>query len=412
LVLASLFVLVSSLAAIAQLRLEPPPANLKAAEQAGSPIGLTFNSVNDLGNDFKHLNYTVVNNSPRTIWGLVLTGIEGEDKPTLNVGAVLQPNEKRNFGTRLVITNNGSPQMVAVDFVLFRDGTFWGPDTAGEGEGLRGINEGQRAVITDVRTLLASNDATALRKLLTMEPHIPERYRMENRTKRQHGFIRGYGFGIMGLRLDLLGRGDLKGIPYRIAEMEENLGLATPPANDRRRQISRHYAFFEPVRIEEIFLGDKRVEVDEKFWADSDWLAGLRFLIKNNAGKNIVYSALSLEFPETTATGNIMVSAISYGRRPGSTIPIKDESITQTPVAAGDSFEMVLGEKGFGQLVKFLGSRHSLNDLRRVNIRISMIYFDDGTAWNGQFLKQDPNNPDRWIPIDAVAGPHKKVSGR
>lgn len=390
-------VLAFAAAAAAQSKLEPPPANLKVAEQADRRVRLAVTGIRAFGTGYKHLQYAITNTSAKTVWGLVLTGLEQSDKPTIVLGGAIQPNATQNFGIPLINPNTEANEKIAtVDFVLFRDGTFWGPDSAGESEAMRGIFEGQRAVVADAKRLLETD--AALRELLTKEPYLPELTGIENKTKRQQGFVRGYGAGVMKLRMDLNGRGDLKGVPSRIAEMEENLGLA-PPANDHRRQISRSYWFDEPIKIESLFRGNKRLEVDEKFEADSEWLKGLTLRIRNNSGRNITYLSLALEFPETIATGNLMMFPVHYGFNPVSTKPTSAKVKAEVPILPDGSFDIVLGETEFGYLKKFVESRQSMDSLKRVDIRISMIHFSDGTGWNGSWMKQDPENPRRWLPI-------------
>ena len=397
-VLVLFLVSVFSLVVRAQPKLEPIPPNLKIAEQDESPILLTPMGVHDFGNGYKHLQYTAHNTGSKIVWGFVLTGLEQANKSTIILGTAIQPNAKQNLGARLIKTNEASPQVVGIDLVLFRDGTHWGPGSVDESELLRGIFVGQRAVVSEVRQILNRNDDAALREHLTREPYLLDPARIETKTKRGEGFTKGYGAGIINLRRDLLGRGDLKGIPFRISEMEENLGLAAP-LKDGRKQISRDYWFNEPIKIEGMFRGDKPVEVDEKFSSDLDWLRGLRLRIKNNSGKSITHLSVGLDFPETTATGNIMLFPLKYGPHPASSRPPSEKVRAEVPILPDGTFEIVLDNIEFGALKKFVESRHPLDSLKRVNIRISGIYFSDGTAWNGSWLKQDPSDSRRWLPV-------------
>ncbi|MCC6328214.1 MAG: hypothetical protein IT174_06845 [Acidobacteria bacterium] len=385
----------------AQPKSLPPPQNLQIADQPGCPIRLTPSAVSDFGNGFKRLQYTASNTGTKIVWGFVLAGLEEADKqPSMVLRAAIGPGTGRGFNGPIPRSAEADPYVVSVDFVIFRDGTFWGPDSTGEADYVKGIFEGERAAVADVKRILERNDDAALREALTRDPLLADSARIDTKTKRGRGFTKGFGVVMIGLRLDYLGRGDLQGISSRLSELEISLGLAVP-SNDGRRQISRDYWFNEPIKIDGLFRGDKPVAVDERFLADSDWLKGLRVRIKNNAGKDISYISLDLEFPETIATGNVMLFPFSYGPHPIRKTTQDDSVKEQGPVPAGSHVEMVVDDVVFNRLKGFLESRQPLDSVTRVKIRISMIHFTDGTAWGtGSFLKPDPNDPRRWNPVN------------
>ncbi|MBK9155925.1 MAG: hypothetical protein IPM25_17230 [Chloracidobacterium sp.] len=235
-----------------------------------------------------------------------------------------------------------------------------------------------------------------MRMFLTREPYLIDYTPHEQRTTRQHAFFRGYGAGMSALRLEMHGRGDLEGIPFRVAEMEQNLGLVPVQKSDTsQRQISRSYWFFEPVKIESVYLQDKPIEIDKKFAAGPDWLNGLRVRIKNTSGKRITYLSLGLEFPETASTGAMVTSTMNYGMPAHRKVPGIPDLLSATPDSV---LELELADKEFAGILRILESRIPLSDLTRVNIRISMIHYDDNTGWAGHPLIQDPADPTRWLP--------------
>jgi len=55
----------------------------------------------------------------------------------------------------------------------------------------------------------------------------------------------------------------------------------------------------------------------------------------------------------------------------------------------------------YAKISNFVGNRHSISSINRIELEISFIVFEDGTAWSvGDFMRQDPNNPDRYIPVE------------
>lgn len=94
-----------------------------------------------------------------------------------------------------------------------------------------------------------------------------------------------------------------------------------------------------------------------------------------------------------------MTFPLSYGIRPG-TIS-KDEKVEA--VQTGKNVKLTFTEKNFHRLKSFIETRHLLDNLKQIDIRIVFVRFEDGTGWsNGILVRPDPNDTKRFVPIDSI----------
>lgn len=165
-----------------------------------------------------------------------------------------------------------------------------------------------------------------------------------------------------------------------------------------KKKIGRAFSFYRNEPVEILSVGDKeRHALNETFEKETDWLKDFSVQIKNKSGKRIVFFSMQLEFPETEATGNRMVSLMYYGA-----IPYRkpEDYENEPPIPAGETFELAIDQKKYERLKAFIGTRHALDTLTRADIRIMSIHFDDDTGWSaGSSTKRDPNNPKRFITV-------------
>jgi hypothetical protein len=149
----------------------------------------------------------------------------------------------------------------------------------------------------------------------------------------------------------------------------------------------------DPVRITNMKVGPNLRRFEEQFSDSDDWLKKLSIEIENHWKKPIVYLMVSLDFPETRSSGDEMRFYVYSGNEPGR-LPLKRENIN---IAAGDKLVLNLADN-YEWLTQFLQIRHAMNQINKVEIKVTRAVFDDKTAWGeGEFFMQDPNNPKRYI---------------
>lgn len=156
--------------------------------------------------------------------------------------------------------------------------------------------------------------------------------------------------------------------------------------------------FNEPIKLDSVKAVKKLTKFGESFEADKDWLKGAEIKLKNISGKEITFVEVDVNFPDTMSTGPEMSFRINLGRMHGMNMPGK-ETLSLLPDA---DLNVVIDEKRYADLVRFVKSRHSIDEINKTHVRIGFVVFADGTAWGaGSFYKQDPNNSKRWLPVDS-----------
>ncbi len=57
-------------------------------------------------------------------------------------------------------------------------------------------------------------------------------------------------------------------------------------------------------------------------------------------------------------------------------------------------------EDDYDKLERFLRLRHSMNEIRKAQVEVGFVIFDDETVWIvGDFFRRDPNNPRGYINV-------------
>lgn len=155
----------------------------------------------------------------------------------------------------------------------------------------------------------------------------------------------------------------------------------------------------EIVPIEEITRNEKTLQFGEKFEEGSDWLKGVKFKLKNYSAREIVYVELILSFPETAATGNMMSYSLRLGNRPGAATQARDSLL----VKPDEYLTIMLDNDKYARLKEFIEHRQAVSTLNKVTAYLGFIIFSDGIAWGGgEYHRQDPTNPSRYINIGSV----------
>ena len=160
-----------------------------------------------------------------------------------------------------------------------------------------------------------------------------------------------------------------------------------------RKTLIEAYGTNPQIKISKLKIGSEPKQFKEEFDEADDWTRRLSFEIDSVAVKAITFVQINLKFPDTLSTGNIMVYPISVGNRPGALQSVPASPLYLKP---GDKMKVEVANE-YEQLEKFVRNRHSMKDIRKVELEVGFIGFEDGTAWAaGDFLRPDPNNPRRF----------------
>jgi len=173
---------------------------------------------------------------------------------------------------------------------------------------------------------------------------------------------------------------------------------AAPGRNRKVVDQERNYPN-QPVEIVGLRIDGKVANLNEgvKVEAETEWLKGLSWEIKNRSNKNILSIDLYVMFPDTQANGPIFVCPMHYGNDPKATAG----SGSVEPLKPGDTAGFAISNGIYSGIKKHLESRMSLAEVNHVRVRPELIVFDDDTAWSmGQEMHRDPDKPSRWVPND------------
>jgi hypothetical protein len=171
-----------------------------------------------------------------------------------------------------------------------------------------------------------------------------------------------------------------------------------------QKVIEKAFSRNDVVEFSEIKVSQNAVEPGKSFDADDEWLNKSFVKVKNISGKPIVYLEVTLDFPETKATGSVMSYRVVFGQRPESRLPQRHDPMFMLP---GDTLEIPL-DKHYTKIKSFVEGRHRITDISKLELGIGFVVFADKTAWTaGNFLRQDPNNPDHYINIGDKPDPNQ-----
>jgi len=166
----------------------------------------------------------------------------------------------------------------------------------------------------------------------------------------------------------------------------------------RGKAIGKTFTRNSVVEFEEIKVAGKPVKFDQRFDGNDDWIPTVGFKAKNISDKPIVYLAVNINFPESRAKlgGAMMSYPIEFGQRPDSALPSRGEPMVLLP---NDTVEINL-QNHYPGIKAFIERRLTLKEIHQADLEVNFVIFDDKTGWSaGNYYRQDPVNPDRYINI-------------
>jgi len=174
-----------------------------------------------------------------------------------------------------------------------------------------------------------------------------------------------------------------------------NASISSVNAQSDKKVIKLAKTAKPQLKFAEVKVGQQDRKFDESFDAEPEWVKNLSFKLENTSGKPIVFLQVNVNFPETRLSGNLMSYGVSFGQRPDSKLKHNKPML----LMPGETLEVTL-DKEKDKIYKFVYERLPIESIQKVELEIGFIIFEDKTAWTaGTFLRQDPNNPNRYNPI-------------
>ena len=154
----------------------------------------------------------------------------------------------------------------------------------------------------------------------------------------------------------------------------------------------------EPLEITRLEVHGKVISYNQSFNAEGDdWFRGLAVSVKNVSSQTIHFIDLGLTF-EPSGGGDLPSrDHLLYGCQPRLSSEADAPKCDQPPLKPNETATLVL--KDYEGTRRFLDETGKPQNINGFEVSIGEVLFADGRMWSGgQILKQDPNNPNRWLP--------------
>jgi hypothetical protein len=173
-------------------------------------------------------------------------------------------------------------------------------------------------------------------------------------------------------------------------------GWVYPRAQSGEKNIKGLLQPNQPVEIN-VKVKGKAVKLNEKFEGETNWLRDIVLEVKNTSNKPIDFLRLDIDFPESRATGRLLLHQIFLGRRSDVASLSNKPPLRLTP---GESLTIPLASE-YERISRLIRVRYvSVETMNEINIALGEAMFDDGTLWSGGdiFMRNpDSNSPRKWI---------------
>lgn len=155
-----------------------------------------------------------------------------------------------------------------------------------------------------------------------------------------------------------------------------------------------------PVEILAIKAKKRELQTDTEFLDDEDWLKGFTIRVANRSTKSITFVEVFMFFHRTkdqtaglTAGWPLIVGIDPFP-------PRISGQVAMQPVEPGNEIELVVSDIEYAGIKSFLKDVHFPQSVKKVELQIVKIGFDDDTAWNsGYMYRRDPRGADGPGPI-------------
>lgn len=171
----------------------------------------------------------------------------------------------------------------------------------------------------------------------------------------------------------------------------------TAPQKQGRILVKRSWRN-EPTKVTKVKVKGKDIKPGENFLDEDDWLRGLTIRMKNTSvGKSIIFIELILDFSDDPDDASAPAWTIFYGHPTPATA---SASVERKPIPPGESVDLTLSGVEYDNLREFLGQSGHAGSVKKVEVTLGQVVFDDGTRWSaGRLWRKDPDDPDGWTPL-------------
>ena len=160
----------------------------------------------------------------------------------------------------------------------------------------------------------------------------------------------------------------------------------------------------EPLKISTLETANKKILIDDEFYADDNWLRDLEVEVENVSGKKITSFELiaSVRIKNRDKPVGLVLNfntrkEINYQTDSGLTTRHISETEKTEGIPSYAKVRTRIPAWSYEFLLRQLRDKDTLSNLNKATIFISSVIFEDKTVWaGGRLLKQNPNQPNIW----------------
>src|SRR5258707_4936395 len=162
----------------------------------------------------------------------------------------------------------------------------------------------------------------------------------------------------------------------------------------QERTVARKSWRVEPVKVVSAKTKKKgKIEIDKAFDEDDDWLDGFTITISNGSDKIVTAVTIEMIFPrEPGDNRKNFLEELHFGPS-----PMAPEYIYRDPnkmIKPGETGDLEIGPQVYGSIKDALRELSYPNSIRRVELRMREVGFEDGSVLlSGTLWIQDRNSP-------------------
>lgn len=194
-------------------------------------------------------------------------------------------------------------------------------------------------------------------------------------------------------------------ITRAVAVLLTGAGLSLPCAGlagqEQDRVVDQFAAPGEPVAI--VGLKTKKggeVKFRRRFTEDDDWIGGLTIVVKNNSGKTVSALAVDATYrrPDEQESSKPAPDTLAYTYHYGPNPFFPEYALRDRTrvIRPGESAELLISDENFQAIKDSLKQLKYPAGVKRVELMIHTVGFEDGTIWSGgSWFYRDPDNPAR-----------------
>jgi hypothetical protein len=175
--------------------------------------------------------------------------------------------------------------------------------------------------------------------------------------------------------------------------------LLNPDHQNLERTIVTKDDRRSPVKILRVRTKGREVESNKTFAEGDDWLKDLAVEVTNTSDKTVTFIQIELFFPraepETEKPGAIF--NLDFGDNPFRFESAADmPPLSVKPVLPGGHQEIALSEAKLSAVNALLTDTGFLVK-SKVEVKVNLVGFSDGTAWSGQMVQRQSKGG--WVPM-------------